>query len=111
MASIKLKATQDVVLSFGKTTDKKGNPAPIDESTPPEWFSTNTDLGTVTPSADGKTATLSAVGPLGTFQVNGKVDLDTTAGVKEGIGVLDVEIIAGDAVAVEIVPGEPTEQP
>lgn len=106
-----LKATQDCVLSLGTGKDRKGNPAPIDETVPPTWFSTNTDIGTVTASEDGKTATLSAVGPLGTFQVNANVDLDTTEGTKPGVAVLDVEVIAGDAVIIDIVPGTPTEQP
>lgn len=111
MAKLVLTATQDCILSLGATTDKKGNPAPIDESTPPVWSSTNTDLLTVAPSGDGKTATVSAVGPIGTAQAQVSVDLQVGDGVVPGIGVLDVEITAGLAATVNIVPGTPTEQP
>lgn len=109
---LKLTATQDCPLAIGPTTDKKGNPAPIDDTVPPEWFSSNTDIVTVTPDPnDGKKATISAVGPLGTAQVNVRVDVDTSEGTKPGIGVLDVEVVAGEAALITIEPGTPVEQP
>ncbi len=57
----------------------------------------------LTVSADGLTATVAAIGPLGTAQIQ----------VSDGPlnGVDDIEVIAGDATTINLVAGVPTDKP
>lgn len=89
--------------------DKKGNPAPIDGT--PKWSSSDESLLAVTPSEDGLSAVAVAVGPLGQAQVNVTVDADLGDGVLPLAGVLDVQIVGGQAVALAISAGIAEEQP
>ena len=83
----------------------KGNPAAIDGQ--PVWASSDEAGVTVTPAPDGMSAQISAVGPLGTYQVTVEVDADLGAGVKPLIGILDVIVVASEAVSVSFGLGTP----
>jgi hypothetical protein len=56
---------------------------------------------------DGLSAQIDAVGPLGNFQVTVTVDADLGEGVKPLIGILDVEVVASEAVVVNFQAGTP----
>ena len=88
--------------------DAKGNPAAIDGA--PVWEVSDSALLTVTPSADGLSCTVAAVGPLGVGQVKVTVDADLGPGVASIVGLLDVEVLASQAVAVTIAAGVPVNQ-
>lgn len=89
--------------------DAKGNPAPIEGA--PVWSVSDPALLTVTAlEPDGLTALVVAVGPLGAAQVLVSADADLGEGVTTIGGLLDVDIVAGQAVSLEIVAGVPSEQ-
>lgn len=76
-----------------------GNPATIDS---PTWASSDPAILLVTASEDGLTATVAAVGPVGTAQVQFSCDADIGEGERTLTGFADVEVIAGEAAVVEI---------
>lgn len=82
--------------------DKKGNP--VSDTHVLTWGVDNTDLLSLTPSADGKTCDISAVGPLGTALVSVQDSEDEISGT------LQVEVTSGAPVEVDILPGVPSEQ-
>jgi hypothetical protein len=97
---------QQVDVAF-KAIDSRGNPARIDGEA--RWASSDESVLEVFPN-DDNSATALAVGPLGTAQVQVKIDADLGDGVRELVGILDVEVVAGEAVALELVPGTPSAQ-
>lgn len=104
-----LKDTQQIDLALGPVVDKRGNPTTVQN---PTWTSSDTSVVTVTASGDGMACVAAAAGPLGTATVT----LDADGDLGDGVSPLtsapfDIEVIAGDAVAINIVPGVPTEQP
>lgn len=108
LMSLQLTDSQQCELSI-KPVDKKGNPAKLDGK--PVWSVDNTELLAAVPSDDGMSCTLKAVGPLGSGTVSVKADADLGEGVTEVVGVANVEIVAGQAVSVNIEAGAVTEQP
>src|SRR4051794_31467381 len=54
--------------------DRRGNPASLDGT--PTWTSSDPGVLTVTPAADGMSAEISAVGPLGSATVTVTADAD-----------------------------------
>lgn len=85
----------------------KGNPAPVDGV--PQWSSSNPAVATVTPSDDGLSATVTAVG-VGVTQISCVADADLDAGeTREITGVLDVDVRPSEAVTLGIVAGTPEE--
>lgn len=105
-----LKAGQSQLLKL-VAVDKFNNPTAFDETTPPSWASSNPENATVTPDeADVMQATITTVGPVGNSQITVTADADIGPTDKPIIGVLDLEVIAGDAVSVRIEPvGPPIE--
>lgn len=99
-----LKATQQVDLSIN-VTDKRGNPATVQN---PSFASS--DEAVVSVVDEGLTAVASAVGTPGTATVTFTGDADLGEGVSPITGVLDVEVVAGDAAVVNITAGTPAEQ-
>lgn len=91
-----------------KPLDKKGKPAQVDGT--PAWASSDPSIATVEASADGLSAVVKATDNLGAVQVSVKADADLGAGVRELIGVLDVEVVAGEAASLSIIAGTPVEQ-
>ena len=76
--------------------DKNGRPANVDGV--PEWASTNPGTFTVTPAADGLSATVECVA-IGTSQVSCVADADLDEGETRELTVLgDVEGIPSEAV-------------
>ena len=89
-----------------RALDAKGNPASFDgpatfETTDPTIVS----LGNVTPTSCDLVA-----GAVGTAQIRATVDADLGAGVRPLVGILDIEVLAAEAVTLELVPGPPTGQ-
>jgi len=113
--TIRLKGENMVLISdlqkFGVSitpVDAKGNKATVDGV--PAWNSSDPALLTVTPSADGLSATVTAVGPTGTAQVSVTADADLGPGVATISGTLDVQIEASAAVSLTIATEAPTAQ-
>lgn len=88
--------------------DAKGNPAPLDGA--PSWESSNPEVLVVAPAADGMSATVSAIGPLGSAQVTVSADARLGPDTKTITGTLDVEVTASEAATIEITPGPVTPQ-
>lgn len=91
-----------------KYVTAKGNPAPVDGV--PEWSVSDPTILSVEPAADGMSAEVKAIGPLGSCQVSNTADADLGEGTKSIIGTLDVDVVAGEAVAAVIEAGAPSEQ-
>lgn len=92
-----------------KFLDKKGNPGAVDGA--PVWFVDNPNVLAITPSPDGLTCSVLAVGPVGVATVSMTADADLGEGVTSIAGVLAFEIVAGAVVSIELDADEPTEQP
>jgi hypothetical protein len=84
----------------------KGNPAVVDGL--PVWGTSDATVLSVVPAADGLSADVVAVGPLGTAQVSVTADADLGEGVRALVGTLDVTVIASEAGAIVINAGVPT---
>lgn len=106
MATLTLTASQRCELNVA-FVDKKGNAAPVQSI---DWLVDNSELLQLLPSDVATNCPIVPKGPLGTANVTVKADADLGDGVTEIIGTLEVKIVAGQAVTVEIVPGTPTEQ-
>lgn len=102
-----LRDTQQVDASIGTVTDARGNPTTVAS---PVWSSTDPSILSVTPGADGTTAVFAAVGPLGTANIVLDADADLGDGVVAIQGVVEVEVVAGNATTVNITLGTPSEQ-
>jgi len=100
-----LKDTQETALSV-TVLDKRGNPATVQN---PGF--TSSDPAIVAVADGGLTAVASAAGPLGTATVTFTGDADLGDGVSPIKGVLDVQVVGGDAAVTNIVAAPPTEQP
>jgi len=104
-----LTATQKCALTFA-VVDAKGNPASVEGV--PVWDTSDPSKITVDASTDGMTATANAVGPLTTtpVQVSVTADADLGEGTRAIVGLLDLTVVAGEAVSVNISAGTPEEQ-
>jgi hypothetical protein len=102
-----LTATQKAALAIS-VVDAKGNPAQVDDV--PVWGVSNESVLTLTVAEDGMSASVAAVGPVGASQVSVTCDADLGDGLKPIVGLLDVTVVAGEAVAVALTPGTPEEQ-
>lgn len=85
--------------------DKKGQPTV--PSVPPTWSVSDQTIVNVTPSADGLTAVVTAVGVL--TAPGATVQVQVQAGAVTGTSAISV--IAGDAASVDMGAGTPVEQP
>ncbi len=83
-----------------KITDKFGNDAKVDGA--PVWAVTDEALAGVVVAEDGMSAVVTPVGPLGSLKVQVKADADLGEGVKELLGELDLDLVAGDAEVISI---------
>jgi len=104
---LELRDDQKVTLSI-QPVDKKGNPAKLDGA--PEWFISNSDLLTLSAADDGMSAVVTAIGPLGSSVVSVKADADLGEGVTPIVGALEVLVVGGSAVTLEIKAGTPEDQ-
>lgn len=89
--------------------DGKGRPAPVDG--PPTWLADNTDVVALTPSADGMSCDVVAVGIPGTAKVQVSADADLGSGTELLVGTLDVEVTAAPAKTITLTPGPVVDQP
>lgn len=80
--------------------DKFGNDASVDGA--PVWASTNPDIATVTPSADGLSATLVSSGRMGTAEVTVDLDADLGEGVRSLTGSALVDVVSGEVNAIAL---------
>src|SRR5262249_32775936 len=87
--------------------DAKGNPTGLDGAV--SFTSSDPAILSVTSTGD-LSADVVAVGPLGTAQIVGSGDADLGSGVVPVTGILDVTVIAGQAVNIAIAPGPVAEQ-
>ena len=97
-----LQTGQEVDLSVAYT-DREGNEAQVESQA---WTSSDDTILTVTDNGDG-TAVAAATGPVGTGQVTLTADARFGDDVVEIRGVLDVDVVAAEAVTAVITPGEP----
>jgi hypothetical protein len=88
--------------------DKHGHPAAVEGV--PLWETTDPTVATVTPSEDGLSCVIAANGALGTCQVKVTADADLGEGVTPLTGLLDLEVVAGAAVTLDITTSAPEEQ-
>jgi len=85
--------------------DAGGNPAQVQGA--PVWTSSDDTVVKVDVKSDGMKAIVYAAGKTGTAQVKVVADADLGDGVTELIGLLEMEIVAGQAVAANITAGAP----
>jgi len=102
--SLILTDVQKVSLSI-QPVDAAGNPAKVDGL--PEWQSSDPTVLSLTVAADGLSAEVMTLGPLGTCQISVSADADMGTGVHSITGLLDVEVVASDAVSVAVTAGIP----
>ena len=97
---------QKVTLSVAPV-DAAGNPAKVDGV--PVWdiIGAQPDILKVQAADDGLSATVTTTGGLGTAQVRVTADADLGTGVKAITGLLDVQVVASDAVSLTVTAGEP----
>jgi hypothetical protein len=98
-----LKVSDKLPLSVA-LKDKFGNEAQSDGK--PSWALSDESLASLELSEDGKSALLLPKGTVGSFKVQVSADADLGEGVKSILGELDIELLAGEAVQVEIKAGE-----
>ena len=78
--------------------DANGNPATVDGEV--TWASSNDAVCAATvDAADSTRCSIAAVGGLGDVQVTATADADLGGGVRELVTLLDVHVVAGEAVA------------
>lgn len=84
-------------------TDSFGNEASIDGV--PRWQTSDPAVVYIAPHADGRSADIVTAGRTGSAQVTVHCDADLGGGVRELVGVLDVDVVGGEAVMIALTPG------
>ena len=105
LVAFQLTITQECKVTT-KIVDAKGNPAQVDGI--PAWLTDNPNVVALTPSSDGLSCLVAAVGPIGTATVSMTADADLGAGTETLVGI--PVIAAGPAQAITLTPGPATEQ-
>jgi hypothetical protein len=105
--ALTLSVVQQVTLSI-HPVDARGNSAPIDGV--PVWSVSDPTIATLTPTDDGLSATLVAL-TIGHEQVTVSADARLGSDVSTISGVLEVDVVAAEAVTLGITAGEPENQP
>ena len=96
------------VLLTAEPLSAKGNPAPIDG--PIVWSVTSgAEFVSITP-VDNLTAYATAIGPVGTAVVQATADSDLGTGTTFISNTIEVEVIGGQVVTLNIIPGTPEVQ-
>lgn len=101
MASASIQDGQKIVARLDET-DAKGNPT----NAPAAWSVDRTDLATLVPAEDGLSATLAAVGPLGTVTLT--ATFDAALGLAPVVATID--IVGGPVAKAELAFDAPTAQ-
>jgi hypothetical protein len=102
--SLVLTSVQKVSLAI-EAVDAAGNPAPIDGA--PVWSVSDETVLELQVGDDGLSAVAVTKGPLGSAQVVVSADADLGEGVVSISGLLDIEVVAAQAVALAIKAGTP----
>jgi hypothetical protein len=89
--------------------DKFGNNASVEGA--PAWALTDSSLGNLAVADGGMSAVFTPAGQVGTLKVQVSADADLGEGVKTILGELEIELLAGEAVSVEVSAGEATPAP
>lgn len=89
-------------------TDAHGNPAVCDGL--PLWAASEPGALELIPSLDGFSCEIVALGPIGAFQVTVNVDADLGEGVRPLVGILDFNLVAGEAVTMGFAVSAPIAQ-
>lgn len=105
MANI-LGNVQEVDLAI-QPLDARDKPAQVDGI--PVWAINDPSKGTLTPSEDGLSCNLKALDN-GTVTITVTADADLGEGVEPIVGTIEVEIVSGKAVKVNIIFGTPRDQ-
>jgi len=100
--------SQQILLTLAPK-DRRGETAPVDGI--PTWASSDETLLAVLPAADGMSALVKAVGPLGDGRVTATADADLGDGVVPITGAADFTVTPGQATVLELAAGSPEEQP
>ena len=101
-----LTSTQKAALSV-TAVDAKGNPAPVENVV---FSGSDPAVAVVQQNASDPTKATVFGRTIGTMQVKVTADADIGEGEKELAGLLDVEVVAAEAVALGITAGTPEEQ-
>ena len=80
--------------------DFAGNAAQIDGL--PQWALTDAALGSLEVAEGGMSAVFKPAGPVGALKVQVSADADLGEGVKPIIGELDIDLLPGEAVSIEL---------
>lgn len=86
---------------IAKPVDKFGNDAAIEDGSA-LWSLSDPALGSLAPAADGKSADFTPAGQVGSGKIQFSADADLGAGVVTISGELDVDLLPGQAVAVQL---------
>lgn len=108
MGTLILKDSQQALVKIAPKS-KAGNPAAVDGA--PVWQSSDPTVVLVTPEADGLSATVSAVGPVGVATVTVTADADVGEGVKTISDGFNVSVEGGEASTLGFDLGTPEEKP
>lgn len=101
-----LKATQKLPIAVA-FKDKFGNAAKVDGV--PRWAVTDEKLGALETAEDGMSSVFAPSGLAGLLKIQVFADADLGEGVKEILGELEIEVLTGEAVSVELTAGEPVD--
>ena len=102
--ALSLTTTQKVIATI-QPVDSMGMPAVVEGI--PVWTSSNPEILTATASADGLSADLVTVGPLGDVQVSVSADADFGDGVNTLTATTDITVQPEEAVSLGISLGTP----
>lgn len=100
-----LRDSQQVELTV-EALDSEGNPASVDIA----WASSNESIVALTDHGDGTATAVASPGAagLGTSLITATVTDKSDGDIHEGV--FEIEVVAGDAVTVNVTAGEPTEK-
>ena len=99
-----LTADQEVSVSV-EFTDSHGNVAAVDGV--PVWAASDDTILGVLAADDGMSAVIFAQGPDGQAQVSVEADADLGAGSTTLLGLMDIQVVAGQAVSAVLTPATP----
>lgn len=93
------------VTAIVEPLDQYGSPARIDGV--PSWNNSDPSIVSLVPAADGLTAVVTALGPLGLTQISATADADLGQGVRPISQQADIQVEASEAVTLGIKFGAP----
>lgn len=100
--SMQMKVTQKIPLSI-KPVDKFGNDAKLDGV--PAWALSDPSKGSLAVAADGLSGEFVPAGAVGSLEIQVSGDADLGEGVVPIMGSLPVDLLPGDAVAIQVAAG------